>query len=48
MKPRINVATALNSHYMRYTYVMLTSLFINQSDADIHVFLLHSDLSDED
>lgn len=48
MRPRINVATALNSHYMRYTYVMLTSLFINQTDADIHVYLLHSDLSDGD
>ena len=48
MKSRINVATALNSHYMRYTYVMLTSLFLNQTDTDIHVYLLHSDLSDKD
>ena len=48
MRPRINVAAALNSHYMRYTYVMLTSLFVNQKEADIHVYLLHSDLSDEE
>ena len=48
MRPRINVATALNSHYMRYTYVMLTSLFVNQTEADVHVYLLHSDLSDKE
>ena len=48
MRPRINIATALNSLYMRYTYVMLTSLFTNQTGADIHVYLLHSDLSDEE
>lgn len=45
---RMNVATALNSKYMRYTYVMLTSLFLNQPDAEIHVYLLHSDLSERD
>lgn len=48
MRLRINVATALNSLYMRYTYVMLTSLFVNQTEADIHVYLLHSNLSDEE
>lgn len=45
---RINIATALNSRYMRYAYVMLTSVFVNQPDADIHVYLLHSDLSMQD
>lgn len=45
---RINVATALNSKYMRYAYVMLTSLFKNQSDAKIHVYLLHSNLTQQD
>lgn len=45
---RINIATALNSRYMRYTYVMLTSLFRNQPDAHIHVYLLHSDLTESD
>lgn len=33
---------------MRYAYVMLTSLFINQPKADIHVYLLHTDLSAQD
>ena len=34
---------------MRYTYVMLTSLFENQpKDLDIHIYLLQSDLTDED
>lgn len=45
---RMNIATALNSKYMRYTYVMLTSLFMNQPDVEIHVYLLHSDLSGQD
>ena len=45
---RMNIATALNSKYMRYTYVMLTSLFANNTDCDIHVYLLHSDLSESD
>ncbi|MCM1135487.1 MAG: glycosyltransferase family 8 protein [Clostridium sp.] len=44
----MNVATALNSRYMRYACVMLASLFVNQPDTDIHVYLLHSDLSEED
>lgn len=44
----INVAAALNSKYMRYTYVMLTSLFMNQPDVCIHVYLLHNDLTEED
>ncbi len=45
---RMNIATALNSKYMRYTHVMLTSLFMNNADCDIHVYLLHSDLSESD
>lgn len=44
----INVAAALNSRYMRYTYVMLTSLFVNQPDACFHVYLLHNNLTEED
>lgn len=44
----INIAAALNSKYMRYTYVMLTSLFMNQTNACIHVYLLHNDLTKED
>ena len=45
---QMNVVTALNSRYMRYAYVMLTSLFCNQPDACIHVYLLHSSLTDAD
>lgn len=45
---RMNVATALNSKYLRYTYVMLTSLFMNNPNTDIHVYLLHSDLTEAD
>lgn len=46
---RINVATALNSRYMRYASVMLTSLFENQpDDLDIHIYLLYSDLTADD
>lgn len=42
---RMNVATALNSKYMRYAYVMLTSLFCNHPREDIQVYLLHNDLT---
>lgn len=49
MAKRMNISTSLNSRYMRYTYVMLTSLFENQpKDLDIHIYLLQSDLTDED
>lgn len=44
----INIAVALNSKYMRYTYVMLTSLFINEPQEMIRVFVLHNDLTKED
>lgn len=47
-RARMNIATALNSKYMRYTHVMLTSLFMNQPDAEIHVYLLHNDLTEQD
>lgn len=45
---RMNIVTALNKKYVKYTCVMLTSLLINQSDVDIHVYLLHSDLTQQD
>lgn len=48
LNERINVATALNSKYTRYAYVMLTSLFINNSDVEIHVYLLYNDLREDD
>lgn len=44
----MNIAIALNSKYMRYAYVMLTSLFIHHPDTVIHVYALHMDLTDSD
>ena len=44
-KKRINVAAALDSNYVKYAYVMLTSLFENQtSDCQVYVYLLQSGL----
>ena len=49
MTKRMNIATSLNSKYMRYTCVMLTSVFENQpKDVDIHIYLLHNDLTRQD
>lgn len=48
-KQRMNITASLNSKYMRYTYVMLTSLFENQpEDVDIYIYLLQSDLTYQD
>lgn len=44
----INIAIAVNSRYVRYAYVMLTSLLMNNRSADITVYVLQSDLTDED
>ena len=41
----MNVATALNEKYVPYTYVMLYSLFKNNIDAEIYVYLLNSELT---
>lgn len=41
------IATALNEKYVKYTYVMLTSLFENNTFEPITVFLLHSDLTSQ-
>lgn len=43
----MNIATALNKRYVRYTIVMLTSLCIN-NDETIHAYLLHHELDDSD
>ena len=46
---RVNIATSLNSKYMRYAYVMLISFFVNQPESvDVHVYLLYSYLTEED
>lgn len=44
----INIAIAVNSRYIRYAYVMLTSLFLNNRQSDITVYVLQSNLTDED
>lgn len=46
---KLNITTALDRNYVRYTYVMLISLFENQiEDTEIHVYLLHSELIEKD
>ena len=45
---QINIATSLNSLYLRYTYVMLKSLYMNNENLDIHVYILQNDLTDSD
>lgn len=44
----INIATALNKKYLRYTGVMLTSLCANNTVEHIRVFVLHHELDDDD
>ncbi len=44
----IHIAIAINSRYVRYAYVMLTSLFMNNCRSRITVYVLQSDLKDED
>lgn len=43
----MNIATALNKRYVRYTIVMLTSLCIN-NDETVHAYLLHPELDKSD
>lgn len=44
----MNIATALNRKYLRYTAVMLTSLCENNSWEHIDIYLLHNELKEED
>ena len=44
----MNIAMALNHKYVRYAYVMLTSLLYNQNVPHIHIYLLHNDLTAKD
>jgi lipopolysaccharide biosynthesis glycosyltransferase len=43
----MNIVIAVNRHYVRYSYIMLTSLLIN-NPAPVHVYVLHHDLLPED
>lgn len=44
----MNICVSANSGYMRYLYVMLTSLYINNNGSDIHVYVLQADFTDDD
>lgn len=44
----INICVSVNSKYTRYLYVMLTSLFINNSQERIHIYVLQRDLTQAD
>ncbi len=47
MNDRMNIAISLNQNYFVYTYVMLTSLFVNHQKAELTVYVLHSELTRE-
>ncbi len=47
MKYHMNVAISLNQNYFIYTYVMLTSLFANHRETEITVYVLLSELTQE-
>lgn len=47
MKSRMNVAVAVNRSYMRYLYVMLTSLLENNRDQEICIYLMSADLTEQ-
>ncbi len=44
---KMNVSLAFDNNYIQYAYITLMSLFINNSDAEISVFILQYDLSSE-
>ena len=42
----MNIAVAANQKFLKYLYVMLTSLLENNKTADVTVYLLSADLED--
>ena len=44
----MNIAIAFNHKYTKYAYVLLTSLFENNRDTQIEVYILHHDLTAQD
>ena len=44
---RMNLSAAINDAYTPYAYVMLTSLFEKNPEAEVYVYLLQYDLSEE-
>ncbi len=47
-KYQMNVVIATNRNYVHVACVMLYSLFYHNTDADIHVYVLNSELTEED
>ena len=47
MKEQMNVGISTNQNYYRYAYVMLTSLLENNQDMAVTVYVLHSELTEE-
>lgn len=47
MSSRMNIAVATNRGLYKYLYVMLTSLFENNKESDVNVYLLSADLDEE-
>ena len=44
----MNIIVSANSKYMRYLYVMLTSLFENNREADIFIYIMQRDFTNYD
>ena len=44
----MNIAISLNKPFIRYGYVMLTSVFENHRNVELNVCVLHRDISDEE
>lgn len=47
MNKRMNISIAINEAYIPYAYVMLTSLFENNKDRNIYVYIMYGTISDE-
>ena len=45
---KMNIVVTVNSKYMRYLYVMLSSLYENNVRGSICLYVVHPDFSDED
>ena len=46
-KKSMNVAISLNQKFFYYAYVMLTSLYMNNPESEVVVYILHSELTEE-
>ena len=44
---RMNVALAFDDKYLKYAYVTILSLFINNPDSEIYTYILQYDLTDQ-